>query len=521
MPNDSSFSIGKIKSFVDKFFKLFNNFIDGYSVSGDKVTKESGGVKSSIVLKGENGNPDLRIDLIATNVSSAFKKDIQDIDKLNGEEQSTSNIDPNLIPKFENLVGKGCFTDEGNGVYSGNISLKAAIDRGDAGLDGGRLGLNFNKLAKTDALKTSDAFKKYWWKKATSDMRYTLICEAGNYDGGKVSNIKLLDVPKYIYQYIDVINGVDSNLELPQQSSRDEKVEKNKNTNTTALILVIPILDVIQNELRKLYQEKLNTDTSLDKFIPGNENNSNNSEDDFDEDALKDVEDETEKTAQQQQAQQQGGNPTAMQHIDVTLKKVQASDEIDILRLESNYNPGETLSDIDEIINQEEFLNTLTEEPQAFAIEVDEDGFDVEPCAECPECSPCASLCEVFKAGIRAYRNFYIIHWMSHGNDMMKLHILAEDMYSEMIQEIDTLGELLVEKQGTVPQLDFACDYIPVQQYDFQTGLDQIKSLIQMYIDCIDYAYCNQDSDVQSTLDEWLRYWNKQINYFIKNQEEV
>ena len=102
---------------------------------------------------------------------------------------------------------------------------------------------------------------------------------------------------------------------------------------------------------------------------------------------------------------------------------------------------------------------------------------------------------------------------------MMKLHLLAEEMYEELIKEIDTLGELLVEKQGTVPQLDFACDYVPVQDYDFQSSLPVINSLVQMYIDCLDYAYCNQDSDVQSTLDEWLRYWKKQINYFVNRQE--
>ena len=102
---------------------------------------------------------------------------------------------------------------------------------------------------------------------------------------------------------------------------------------------------------------------------------------------------------------------------------------------------------------------------------------------------------------------------------MMKLHLLAEEMYGQIIQEIDTIGELLVEKQGTVPQLDFPCDYVPVQDYDFQTGLAEIKPLIQMYIDCIDLAYCNQDSYVQSQMDEWLAYWNKQLNYFVERQE--
>jgi hypothetical protein len=187
--------------------------------------------------------------------------------------------------------------------------------------------------------------------------------------------------------------------------------------------------------------------------------------------------------------------------------------------IKASYDYSDVLADIDEIINQDEFIQALPEEPTSYSIDVDDDGFDIVPCEECIECNPCESLCEVFKAGIRAYRNLYILHWMSHGNDMMKLHNLSEEMYAELNSEIDTLGELLVEKQGTVPQLDFPCDYIPVQQYDFQTGLNQIKSLISMYIDCIDYAYCNQDSDVQSTLDEWLRYWNKQLNYFVKGQE--
>jgi DNA-binding ferritin-like protein len=174
---------------------------------------------------------------------------------------------------------------------------------------------------------------------------------------------------------------------------------------------------------------------------------------------------------------------------------------------------------MDEIVGQPEFIESLSEDPTTYAIDVDEDGFDIEPCEECLECGPCEGLCEVFKSGIRAYRNLYILHWMAKGNDMMKLHIMAEEMYGELIQEIDTIGELLVEKQGTVPQLDFPCDYVPVQDYDFQTGLTQIQSLIQVYIDCIDYAYCNQTSDVQSTLDEWLRYWKKQLNYFVERQE--
>lgn len=549
MPNNSNFSIGKIQSLVDKLFKLFSNFIDGYDVKDSNVAKESGGVRSTLVLKGEGPEgADLRVDLIATNVGSVFKEITSDIRGLTAlgvikepEEQDdddyaddiaqgladydasveisdnpiygAATLSKEAVDVLKLLLGANCVEkqdDIGNITYTGDITLDTAIKNGS-----GILGIDLAKVATKGKLNSKEFD---WWRiKAFDQLRYTLVCEAGNYDAGKVSNAKLTDCVTWITKYTNIISGKSSEEGESKQQTREDKLNQSRNINTSALLLVTPILEVIQQELRKIYQDRLNSEASeLDKLIPGNEPQEGEDTSTFDETALQETEEAAEQAAQSQQT---GDGTTATQHIGITLKKIQASDELAILRLASDYNPSDTLSDVDEIINQEEFLNTLTEEPQAFDIAVDEDGFDVEPCETCPECSPCESLCEVFKAGIRAYRNLYILHWMSHGNDMMKLHNLSEEMYEELQGEIDTIGELLVEKQGTVPQLDFACDYIPVQQYDFQTGLDQIKSLIQMYIDCIDYAYCNQDSDVQSTLDEWLRYWNKQLNYFVKGQE--
>jgi DNA-binding ferritin-like protein len=108
---------------------------------------------------------------------------------------------------------------------------------------------------------------------------------------------------------------------------------------------------------------------------------------------------------------------------------------------------------------------------------------------------------------------------MAKGNDMMKLHLLSEEMYEELIKEIDTLGELLVEKCGAVPSPEWCDTYLEIQAYEFQESLCILTQYIQSYIDALTFAYPNQASDVQSTLDEWLRYWNKQMNYFVKRQE--
>lgn len=211
-------------------------------------------------------------------------------------------------------------------------------------------------------------------------------------------------------------------------------------------------------------------------------------------------------------------NLIASKRITTTLRRIQGSTDFELLGLKSNYAPSETLEDLDDIIIQPEFFDALTEEPQTFDIGVDDDGYDVATCELC-EADPCESLKYVFKQGITLYENLYILHWMAKGNDMMKLHTLSAELYGELIQEIDTIGELLVEKCGAIPQPGWVTDYLQVRPYEFQESLYILKKYIQDYIDCLDYAYPNQTSDVQSTLDDWLRYWNKQLNYFIKGQE--
>lgn len=320
------------------------------------------------------------------------------------------------------------------------------------------------------------------WGHIMDRLSFALECESPGKDFGAIEGKGLEDCGRLIGEYLTKV-GITQSIEEVQVSWKT---------------LVLPILTLMQTMLIDYFNKVVNEYGIAQDAEP--------------------LTDEDEIMDQIDNAFGEGDIGSS-RHIDVTLQRITGTTEFKLTAIKANYNYSDVLNDIDEIINQEEFIDTLPEEPTSYSIDVDDEGFDISECDECIECNPCESLCEVFKAGIRAYRNLYIIHWLSYGNDMMKLHLLAEEMYEELIKEIDTLGELLVEKQGTVPQLDFPCDYLPIQNYDFQSGIMQIQSLIYMYIDCIDYAYCNQDSDVQSILDEWLRYWKKQTNYFVKRQE--
>ena len=79
---DSALNLGSIKSFIDKLFRDFGKFIDGYDVKDGKVTNKSGGVTSTITCE-----PDLTISLTATNVGKAktLRSSLDTIDKIDSK----------------------------------------------------------------------------------------------------------------------------------------------------------------------------------------------------------------------------------------------------------------------------------------------------------------------------------------------------------------------------------------------------------------------------------------------------
>ncbi len=547
-----AFSVNSLFSWLKGFLSSMPSPLGGFGIDDVKMNNREGEYSvlyqfgSEQSLKDDRTKKELtdvhgeKIELsllLATvNVQEAFApllSGLNKIDTLNQKDASAvlavflgtgrenESVQESIIPKYTDPI----FADTNNESSAAK---------------GGLLG---TKLDNDLALATEGATyagKTWSWMNVANDMlKYALECSVPGKDYGAIENVPLENCSKLISEYL-----VGQKVVANADEVKIDPVE-----------LVRPLLCRIQIDLKKYYDDAYNKYSKIKEIKDTYEE---------DEKAAKDAEAEKQKAAEDAEKSKiveiyeydDNGNlqPTgqsfdkttsdgvaaikelaghgyvgeggadlmslvASKQINVTLKKITATSDIEMLALDANYLPSEVLNDLEDILDQDDFVATVTEDPQTYAIAVDDDGFDIETCDCCKECDPCASLCEVFKSGIRAYRNLYILHWMSSGNDMMKLHNLSEEMYGELFQEIDTVGELLVEKQGTVPQLDFPCDYIPVQKYDFQTGLDQIKSLVQMYIDCIDYAYCNQDSDVQSTLDEWLRYWNKQLNYFVKNQE--
>lgn len=414
-------------------------------------------------------------------------------------------------------------------------SIFAVSDNSSAGAKGGLLGVD---LTKTNGIPT-DGYTydgvKWSWDTIMGDLiKYSLECELVGGKYGAIENVTLNDCAKLIPEYLLRMNAI---------SNIDE-------VNIDVVNLVKPIAIRLQADLKQYYDaayEKFDTmknvkDTSKEDQEADAKAEADKAQAEKDkmveifeptEDGYKSTGKTFDKTTSEGVAQikefaahgyvGEGGvslmDLVASKRITTTLRKIQGSTDFELLGLKSNYAPSETLEDLDDIIIQPEFFDALTEEPQTFDIGVDDDGYDIAVVDTPMEVAPCESIGNLLKTGIKIYRNLYVLHWMAKGNDMMKLHTLSEELYGELIQEIDTLGELMVEMQGTVISPSFGCDYLEIKSYEFQEGLDIIVNYIQEYLDCIDYAYPNQSSDVQSILDDWMRYWKKQMKYFIERQE--
>ena len=518
----AKFSFSRVLSLLKGFLREMQSPLYGYDIQDVKLNTNEDSYAALFQFKASTGSDklgkvtnikgeDIPLSILIKVINSkeVFAPILSGLNNI-----TTSGNDKETKDLFNLLLGDR----DPNGEYKIDNTLESAKARGkDGSMKGGLLGIDLTKVKTLPTAGLTYANRFWSWQNiAEQFLRYSLECEAQGKDYGAIENQAYKDCSKLISEYLAKVELV---------ASPDE-------VKIDTYPLVLPILVAIQGKLQEYYSaayEKYDDAKYIEPTF----------EDLVDEDEYNQAQQEQAAKEQAQAEQAQADNllnnaetanfrpgPSATQgkgmfnnmQIKVKLQKIQGSEDLSVLGLQSTCPPANTLDYIDDIINQEEFWDAITEEPQTFAINVEDDGYEIEQCEDC-EFDPCDSLQEVFKAGIRAYRNLYIIHWMSNGNDMMKLHLLAEEMYEELIKEIDTIGELLVEKCGTVPQLDFPCDYVAVQNYDFQTGLDHIQSLINMYIDCIDCAYPNQTSDVQSTLDEWLRYWNKEMNYFVKRQE--
>ena len=122
-----------------------------------------------------------------------------------------------------------------------------------------------------------------------------------------------------------------------------------------------------------------------------------------------------------------------------------------------------------------------------------------------------------------ASNDIHTIHINAKGKNFTRLHLEADELYKQLNEYGDTCLEMCCEDGHFIHSINSAKDVLTswttydVGQTGFtlETGVDLICKILDDVATAITELYDDVSSDIQSTMDEWIRYIDSKKNYFL------
>ena len=111
------------------------------------------------------------------------------------------------------------------------------------------------------------------------------------------------------------------------------------------------------------------------------------------------------------------------------------------------------------------------------------------------------------------------IHTHAIGNKFDRLHSISNEYYEKASEDSDLFVELALEFGEKVRNPSDAAaiinyDFTDADSYDWDDGIQQIMARMEAYIAAMEeLRKSNIPADVQSLLDDIIRYWKKENRY--------
>lgn len=205
--------------------------------------------------------------------------------------------------------------------------------------------------------------------------------------------------------------------------------------------------------------------------------------------------------------------------ITVSNKVIKGSNSISMHRIvcSSNYNvAGEC---VDTLLSDNSFVDNLSSVPKSFDIVSNGDNMSVFEIPDNYDVDIVSVISKIFECAVVTYSNLKSIHWGCDGSNFFTIHEKLDTYTDELLSEIDFYGELAVEKGNTVfnpGNISIKNLYVPQPNLDTHEYYKLIQENLNTYISTMNLYYCDFDHDVQSSLDNFIRYWNTEANFKLK-----
>ena len=178
--------------------------------------------------------------------------------------------------------------------------------------------------------------------------------------------------------------------------------------------------------------------------------------------------------------------------IQISLSKVQSSSEVVLGPIYCNYDEFEVYEDLENVLDSEEFIDDLSEDPQMFEIIPSEDEYTIEPI---DSIEPMNFASQVIRAQFITLMQLYSTKWNSD--------CLLDENPLSFISTIRWQLDWMISSQLAALNVDIAEILKSITSEEIEPDGD-VSNIVENYCMVLDLYYPNFSHEVQSLLDEWL-----------------
>jgi hypothetical protein len=212
----------------------------------------------------------------------------------------------------------------------------------------------------------------------------------------------------------------------------------------------------------------------------------------------------------------EGTATTATRKVKVCLQKVVGTreDSINLTKIQANYDVVSAISDLESILDDDAFVDTLTEAPSYFEISDNGSTYEVDVINAFDAYPDYGGM---MLAAVELWGNLKSIHWNAKGESFFTLHEKLDTYMDHVQDDIDLLGELQAEFDVSAanPLVSTESQELVWHTYGFnlKEGFKYAIGAARKFVAVLEANYVNCPHDVQSELDDVIRSWTKEANY--------
>lgn len=141
--------------------------------------------------------------------------------------------------------------------------------------------------------------------------------------------------------------------------------------------------------------------------------------------------------------------------------------------------------------------------------------------------APNAAFTQAVCAAVLFNNDLHHIHLHASGHRFDRIHSMTEEYYNKAADDLDTLAELALEYNQSVPNFSLAGNFIgwTVSQrptYGWLEAIHEVYESMALFISTMSSLRSQPElkPDAQSKLDDIMRYWNKELSYKLERRME-